>query len=137
MQKKWILNTLSSNSVEKEKEKNCSCKSLASVSHTETISKKSRDFFAHLKVSILTITSRKIKRNMRIIPSRLLKIQNAIYLSFFLRAENLSCNGRNNPGSAIAHSKAVPEHHISFHREKTTQAFIQNMSCLHSSLAGS
>lgn len=88
-------------------------------------------------MSILVITSRNVKKNMRITPSRLLKILNVICLSFFLRAENLNCNGRNNPGSAIAHSRAVPEHHISFHRKKTTQTFIQNMSCLHSSLAGS
>lgn len=100
------LNTLSSNSVKKEMEEMFLVKSVFSVSHIETISKKSRDFFSHLKMSYVMITSRNIRRNMRIIPSRLLKILYAICLSF-LRVKNLNHNGRNNHLSAIVHSREL------------------------------
>jgi len=61
------------------------------------------EIFALLKMSYVMITSKNIKRNMRIIPSRLLKILYAICLSF-QRVKNLNCSGRNNHLSAIVHS---------------------------------
>lgn len=67
---------------------------------------KRAEIFAHLKMSYVMITSRNIKRNMRIIPSRLLKILYAICLSF-LRVKNLNRNGRNNHLSAIVHFQAL------------------------------
>lgn len=73
---------------------------------------------------------------MRMIPARLWKYWMQ-FVFLFLRAETLTCNGRNTPGCATVHSGAVPEHSISFHSQLTAQTFIQHMSCLLSSLLGS
>lgn len=88
-------------------------------------------------MTYLMFTSRNIKRNTRKIPSRLLKILDAICLSF---SEGWESPLQWQIQAWIWHCpfpRAVPEHRISFHREITTQTFIHNMSCLRSSLLGS
>lgn len=83
MQKKRsILNTLSSNSVKKEKEEKVLVR-LWFLYLALKLFLKRAEIFPHLKMSYLMITSRNIKRNMRIIPSRLLEILHVICLSFF------------------------------------------------------
>lgn len=92
---------------------------------------------AHLRMSYVMITSWNIRRNMRIIPSRLLNILYAICLSV-LRVKNPNCTLEKQ--AFICHCSfpgVIHKHCISCQREITASAFIQNMFCLHCSVLGS